>query len=107
MFTWPNYSRMSILGMVALGLAVLVAILAGPQLVVALWKGALVAVSAYGGYWLDRWLFPYARPHALSEPDANDGMWNKDDPTGNVFCWSMIRRAIVVVGTMAAFALAL
>lgn len=107
MFPWPNYSRMSALGAVAGALVLLVAIFALPQLVVALWKGALVAVSAYGGYWLDRGLFPYARPHALSEPDANDGMWNQNDPTGNVFCWSMIRRAVVVVGTMVAFALAL
>jgi MFS family permease len=101
-----TYGRMAIAGALAVALIVLVAILAPAQLVVTIYKAALVAAAAYGGYWLDRWLFPYARPHAL-DADVNDGMWSKDDPQGHVFVGSMIRRAIVVVGSMLALALAL
>jgi hypothetical protein len=30
---------------------------------VLIWGLTKVAVLAYAGYWIDRWLFPYARPH--------------------------------------------
>lgn len=45
----------------ALLLVVLVADLARIDLLI--WGVTKVAVLAYAGYWIDRWLFPYARPH--------------------------------------------
>ena len=105
--TQANYTRMSLIGLLAAALIVAIVIVAGQQIVVGVWKLALVAIAAYGGYWLDRELFPYARPHGMAEPDSNDGMWNTNDPTGHVFVGSMIRRAAIVVGTMVAVALAL
>lgn len=35
-----------------------------------IWGVTKVAVLAYAGYWIDRWLFPYARPH--------DWWWGSD-----------------------------
>lgn len=101
-----SYGRMGLMGALALALALFVLVFMAPQMMVAAYKAAIVAAAAYGGYWADRWLFPYARPHGL-DADTNDGMWTKDDPQGHVFVGSMMRRAIVVVGSMIALAIAL
>lgn len=44
-----------------------VAVLAPQQVPVVLFKVALVTMGGVAGYWLDRRLFPYARPDALLE----------------------------------------
>jgi len=86
--------RLTFFAILAAALAVLVAALAPQQLPVIIYKFALVTLAAVLGYWLDRHLFPYGRPHALIHTDA-------------AFGWAMMRRAIIVVGTMIAFGLAL
>jgi hypothetical protein len=96
-----GYFRMSGWGLGAALLGVGVYFFIPQEFEVALWKSALVASAAFGGYWLDRTLFPYARPHALTA-DEHDFMWSKDDPQGHVFVGSMIRRALLVIGTMVA-----
>jgi hypothetical protein len=32
------------------------------------YKAHLMSLGGWGGYWLDRMIFPYARPHAFIEP---------------------------------------
>ena len=69
----------------------------------ALWPGSLVAVSLYkahlmalggwGGYWIDRALFPYARPDAFMQGQAADR-------TVACFVVSQLRRAIVVAACL-------
>jgi hypothetical protein len=93
-------------GLFVAALAVVIYFLLPQEFEVALWKSAVVASAAFAGYWFDRTLFPYARPHTLLS-DENDSMWSKSDPTGHVFVGSMIRRAIIVVGSMVAVAVAL
>lgn len=61
----------------------------------AVWKLALIAGAAYGGYWLDRHIFPYARPDTFVAGEPA------------VFVGAMYRRAVVLVGTMIAVGLAL
>ena len=53
--------------LVALGLALLVWLMAPQQLPVSVYKLSLVAMAAVAGYWIDRSLFPYARPDLFFE----------------------------------------
>ena len=85
-------------------LLVVIAVIAPPQLPVVLYKACLVALAAVLGYWLDRALFPYARPDGYLVRDWRHGT---DEPVGDVdypvvqgyirvFTAAMIRRALVV-----------
>ena len=79
----------------ALVLLGLIGLVAPAQLPVVVYKVALVALFAHLGYWVDRRLFPYARPH---DEDGNpiEG-WAKAE----------LRRAIVVAAVILAGAMAL
>ena len=59
------------LGVAAL-LSVLVWLMAPQQLPVSVYKLSLVAMAAVAGYWLDRSLFPYARPDLFLDLHVND-----------------------------------
>lgn len=108
-------------------LAVAVALIAPQQLPVLAYKVLLLTVGALAGYWLDRSLFPYARPdwflalHAELRIDAeavdeisfnfgeadtqnvlDDGA---DDALVHLFSWCMARRAAIVLGAMIAVSL--
>lgn len=63
------------------------------QIPVFIYKANLVSFFAFLGYWLDRRLFPYARPGDLVIAES----WNK----------TQLRRAIVVAAVILAGALAL
>ncbi len=39
--------------------------LAGTLIAVSAYKAHLMSLGGFGGYWLDRHLFPYSRPHEL------------------------------------------
>lgn len=115
--------RMSDWLLVALVLALLVWLLAPAQLVVSLYKLSLVSMAAVAGYWIDRSLFPYARPDGFMQaalPDADapkppppDAEFSADDvsmlevadsqPT--LLAAAMIRRAVIVAATMLAVGL--
>lgn len=81
-----------------------IAIVAPPQLPVVLYKVSLIALAAVLGYWLDRTLFPYARPDGYL---MRDWRYGTDEPEGDVdfpvvlayirvFTVAMIRRALIV-----------
>lgn len=59
-------------------LLVLVLLMAPQQLPVTLYKLCLVALAALSGWWIDRSLFPYARPERFLEPLPEVG----DKPAG-------------------------
>lgn len=80
---------------VTLSLTVIIALLAPQQIGVTLYKLSLVTAAAWAGYWIDRGLFPYARPHQLIGNAYKD--W---------FSAAMIRRAIIVAAAMLAMGLA-
>ena len=42
----------------------------GSVIAVTLYKAHLMVLGGWGGYWLDRALFPYERPHATSAASA-------------------------------------
>lgn len=102
--TWLRLPRSSTWLILALVLLVGIAIISPPQLPVVLYKVSLIALAAVLGYWLDRALFPYARPDGYLHRDWRYGT---DEPEGDVdypvvqgytrvFTAAMLRRAIVV-----------
>lgn len=79
--------------LITLVTAFAVAQLAPQQLGVSVYKLSLVAMAALAGYWIDRALFPYSRPHQHMGGQASDR-------TAMVFCTAMIRRALIVAAAM-------
>jgi hypothetical protein len=96
--------------------------LAPQQLPVSLYKLSLIALAAVAGYWIDRSLFPYARPDwflALVSDDDEDDEPVASGPDGDVFearlavdqpmlrlmGVAMLRRAIIVAAAMIAVGL--
>lgn len=51
---------------IAAALTLAIALVAPQQLPVTLYKLSLVSLAAVVGYWVDRGIFPYARPDDLS-----------------------------------------
>jgi membrane protein YqaA with SNARE-associated domain len=51
--------------MITIGLLLAIALFQPQQLLVVLYKGALVTLGGVVGYWIGRSLFPYARPHTF------------------------------------------
>ena len=101
---WLRAPRTTTWLVLAALLLVAIAIVAPPQLPVVLYKASLVALAAVLGYWLDRALFPYARPDGYL---VRDWRYGTEEPEGDVdypvvggyirvFTAAMLRRAIVV-----------
>lgn len=72
------------------------------------WKALLLTSAAYLGYWLDRTLFPGARPHEMERlantPQANGEPWDPV-PAGRRADAARLRRAIIVASVVLAAAL--
>ena len=86
------------------------------QLPVSLYKLSLVTMAGVIGYWLDRSLFPYARPDSFIEPDDGEdcdacGVGTSPDedrafmPCSIAFAAAMLRRALIVGCAMIAIGL--
>jgi hypothetical protein len=74
--------------LVAAPFLVVVIVVAPYQLTVLAWSLAKQALAVTLGYWADRTVFPYARPHE-----------HPDNP------WFQIRRALIIAATMLAVGL--
>ncbi|MRD73315.1 hypothetical protein HCX48_00375 [Rhodocyclus tenuis] len=86
------------------------------QLPVSLYKLSLVTTAGVVGYWLDRSLFPYARPDSfmveaqggscdIDLEDCSPASWKVADGAGFVFAMAMLRRAVIVGCAMMAIGL--
>lgn len=108
--------------LLALLLTVLVWMIAPQQLPTSLYKASLVTLAAVVGYWIDRSLFPYARPDsflALEELEGKEikvAVCDAEDQTCAIHSvtdeamirlmgWAMVRRAVIVAATMLAMGL--
>lgn len=80
--------------LVTLVLIALIAVLSPQQLPVSLYKLSLLTMAAVAGYWIDRSLFPYARPDDISLA-----------PSAILQASAMLRRAIIVGAAMLAVSL--
>ena len=102
---WLRAPRNSLFLILAAVLLAAIALLSPVQLPVVLYKAALMALAAVIGYWLDRALFPSARPDSFLWRDWRKGT---EEPEGDVdypvakaeymaaYCVAQLRRAIVV-----------
>ena len=86
----------------------------GSIFAVTLFKAHLMSLGGWGGYWLDRALFPYARPHQYVEDElthiegepidgAVPGLASSElfaMGTANDYPLAMLRRAIVVAACL-------
>lgn len=84
----------------------------GSLAAVTLYKAHLMCLGGWGGYWLDRALFPYDRPHSYLEAEstAQDDSWGRIDswidsgfacrvPSSGLHMASL-RRAVVVAACL-------
>ncbi len=89
-------ARMSPWLLAGLAATALIAVLAPHQIGVTLYKLSLVLLAAWLGYWIDRGLFPYARPHRMHSH-------SQTEPAR--FSLAAIRRALIVAAAMIAVGL--
>jgi len=78
----------------SVALALLIAAIAPQQLPVSIYKLSLVTAAAVAGYWIDRSIFPYARPN----PYTAGGQPLQ-------FAAAQVRRALIVAAAMLAMGL--
>ena len=102
---WLRAPRNSLFLLVAVLLLAVIVSVYPERLSVVVYKAALIALAAVIGYWLDRVLFPYARPDSFLWRDWRKGT---DEPEGDVdypvanieymaaYCVAQIRRALIV-----------
>lgn len=79
----------------------------GSPIAVSFYKAHLMSLGGWGGYWLDRALFPYDRPHQYllgdDEPEPappDPGFAALSVVPGTAFGLAMLRRALVVAGCL-------
>lgn len=91
-------------------LTVAIAVTAPQQLPVSLYKLSLITSAAWVAYWIDRSLFPYARPDAFLTKPVSFGVYGH--PGGDVdpklqlaFGLAQLRRAIIIAAAMIGVAL--
>ncbi len=111
------YWRMNDWLLAAIVLSFAVWWMAPQQLPVSIYKLSLVALAAVAGYWIDRSLFPYARPDVFLKLDTGNPLppLECDDESDTcllsaepneallrVMGICMLRRAIIVAATMLA-----
>ncbi len=112
---WLRAPRNSLWILAALALLLLIFKVSPQQLPVVLYKASLVALAVVIAYWIDRALFPYARPDSYLQKDWRLGTkepeHDADYPVCHAyvreFCSAQIRRAIVVGCVVLAMALGL
>lgn len=95
-----NHFRMGGWALTALVLLIILLLGLGrwQELPILIWKLDVVTVAAWLGYWIDRTLFGYARPHTFL-PAAGANPW--------LFIGAQIRRALIMLAVILAVALAL
>jgi hypothetical protein len=101
--------------LIGLLLSALIFVLAPQQIPVSLYKINLIAMAGVVGYWLDRSLFPYARPDSFlaaetpqdTSVDGGALMFDLECPVQNdlLFVAAQIRRSIIVAASMIAVGL--
>ncbi len=95
---------------ISLVLTIFIAATAPQQLPVSLYKLSLITSAAWVAYWIDRSLFPYARPDAfLDQPFSVGGPYCPQKTVKPeqqlAFCLAQLRRAIIIAAAMIAVAL--
>ena len=88
----PRAPRMTTWTLITIAILLCLAIVAPTKLPVVLYKCGLVTLGGVLGYWIDRALFPYARPNMVPPYERP---------------WAGIRRALVVLACVLGLTLGL
>lgn len=91
-------------------LLLIIALVSPQQLPVVVYKLSLISLAAVLGYWLDRSLFPKARPGQYLKHDERlmaEGRWPVQTGLHLVFSATLIRRALIVAAVCLAVAMGL
>ena len=103
--------RLTLWVFVTMALMICLALAAPEQMPVIAYKVALVTLGVVLAYWLDRALFPYARPHAcLQNRNAPGGGWTDDAEAYRytaAFAAACLRRALIVLACVLGLTLGL
>ncbi|HAT1684398.1 TPA: hypothetical protein I8Y21_005183 [Klebsiella oxytoca] len=94
----------------AVVLFLVIAVVSPQQLPVVVYKLSLISLAAVLGYWLDRSLFPKARPGQYLKHDTRlmaDGRFPVQTDCHLVFAAALVRRAIIVAAVCLAVAMGL
>lgn len=75
------------------------------DIIILVYKAATISLGAISGMWCDRSMFPYGRPDAIVRDPDDAQPWSVGDAIA--FSGACVRRAIVVIGFLFAFGLAL
>lgn len=98
------HARMSGWLYVSVALALAIVLIAPYQLPVTLYKLSLITTSAWLGYWLDRALFPYARPGCFiawaASPGAAGKVLDLTPHQALAFAAAMLRRALIIAAVV-------
>jgi hypothetical protein len=97
----PKLPRMTLLAVVSVLLFIACQVLQerapGSLLAVTIYKAHMAGIAGWLGYWIDRGLFPYSRPHFLvlsaNRTGINDGSVFEEIAEAQK---AMLRRAIIV-----------
>lgn len=106
MFAFPRMLLCLVATLALMAVALLLqAYVPGTLLAVTLYKAHLMALGGWGGYWLDRALFPYDRPHQYLLCDDSPEEVAEDVATAELvasssFGHAMLRRAIIVAACL-------
>ena len=104
-----RFIRSRMVGWLVVSLVLTLAIgLTAPHLLpVSLYKLSLITSAAWLAYWIDRSLFPYARPDAfLDRPLFSPDRLKLVAPEYQLaFCLTQLRRAIIIAAAMIGVAL--
>jgi hypothetical protein len=86
----------------ALLAALIVALLHPYQLGVLVWSLCKLCFGAYLGYWIDRSIFPYARPHLwIGDPhELRTGSVDRLQLSIAIAVASQVRRALIMAATI-------
>ena len=91
-------------------LLLIIALVSPQQLPVVVYKLSLISLAAVLGYWLDRSLFPKARPGQYLKHDERlmaEGRWPVQTELHLVFAAALLRRALIVAAVCLAVAMGL
>ena len=91
-------------------LLLIIALVSPQQLPVVVYKLSLISLAAVLGYWLDRSLFPKARPGQYLKHDERlmaEGRWPVQTGLHLVFAAALLRRALIVAAVCLAVAMGL
>lgn len=109
---WLRVPRTSTWLVLALVLIAVIAVIAPQKFGLTIYKASLVSLAAVMAYWLDRALFPYARPDSYLVRDWRLG---STEPEGDAdhpiapgyvipFAAAMLRRAVIVAAVISGVA---